>query len=204
MDIDPIWFLLCILALTASAPLHVRSVMHSDLRRRHGPARGASIGRAYAMASGTMESIFLVALWLAPQARFWLPVGTEVVLGPIDLRVSLPGVLVGAPLLAAGAWLGLRGLALVGMRTADTHETPSRLRTEGVYSAVRHPQYLGWVLAHVGVSVLLSALWALLATPLVVVIVLVISRAEEQDLVEAFGDEYVAYAARVPMLLPRP
>jgi protein-S-isoprenylcysteine O-methyltransferase Ste14 len=180
------------------------SVRHSDLRRRHGVEAGARIGRTYAMASGTLESVFLVALWLAPQPRFWTPMGAVLSLGPIVVRVSVPGVLVAAPLLAAGAWLGIMGLRAVGMETADTHEPPSRLRTDGVYGMVRHPQYLGWALAHVGASVLLSASWSLLFTPAVLAIIYAISRAEEVDLLDTFGNEYREYSSRVPMLLPRP
>jgi protein-S-isoprenylcysteine O-methyltransferase Ste14 len=36
------------------------------------------------------------------------------------------------------------------------------------------------------------------------VIIHAISRAEEADLMEAFGDGYRDHVARVPMLLPRP
>lgn len=204
MIVDPAWFLGCALALSVAAPLHVLSVKRSDLRRRYGAQKGASLGRALAMASGTMESVFLVTLWLAPQPLFRTPMDATISLGPLAARVGPAGVLVAAPLLAAGAWLGLAGLRAVGMEAADTHVPPSRLRTDGVYGVVRHPQYLGWVLAHLGASLLLSATWALLFTPALVVIVHSISRAEEADLVETFGDEYRRYATRVPMLLPRP
>jgi protein-S-isoprenylcysteine O-methyltransferase Ste14 len=201
---EPAWFLACALGLSLAAPLHVLSVRHSDLRRRHGAEGGARLGRAYAAASGTMESVFLVALWLAPQPRSWTPWTVALGLGPLAVRVGPVGLLVAAPLLATGAWLGLAGLRAVGLETADTHEPPSRLRTDGVYGIVRHPQYLGWTLAHVGASVLLSAWWALLFTPALLAIIYAISRAEEADLMETFGDGYGRYVAEVPMLLPRP
>jgi protein-S-isoprenylcysteine O-methyltransferase Ste14 len=90
------------------------------------------------------------------------------------------------------------------MRVAETHSTPGGFVTTGVYSLVRHPQYLGWLLAHVGASILASAQASLLFTPVLVAVVYVISRAEEVDLSEAFGDEYRRYQEKVPMLLPWP
>lgn len=180
------------------------SVRHRDLGRRFGPTGGARIARGLALASGTMESVFLFLLWLAPQPRFWTPLGLPLELGPLVVRAGLPGLLLAVPMLAAGAWLGIAGVRAVGMEAADTHEPPPRLVTWGVYAIARHPQYLGWALAHVGASMLLSATWALAFTPGVLAVIYAISRAEEADLVATFGEEYRRYAERVPMLLPRP
>jgi protein-S-isoprenylcysteine O-methyltransferase Ste14 len=85
---------------------------------------------------------------------------------------------------------------------AETHRA-ERVVTTGVYSVVRHPQYLGGLLAHLGISVLLSAWYSLLFTPLVVLLNYLIAWKEEVELVREFGMEYEEYRMTVPMLIPR-
>jgi protein-S-isoprenylcysteine O-methyltransferase Ste14 len=92
--------------------------------------------------------------------------------------------------------LGRRFSGLVAIQPGHT------LVTNGIYSVVRNPSYLGflvsllgWALAfRSGVGVLLVAL---LIPPLVVRM-----RAEEKLLRAHFGSEYDAYGARTPRLIP--
>ena len=89
-------------------------------------------------------------------------------------------------------WLHLR------RRTAD----PARFRTPFLYGFVRHPLYLGFVLAfwatpHMTVGHLLFAA----ATTAYILIAI---QLEERDLVAVFGAEYVDYRRRVSMLVPLP
>jgi len=85
---------------------------------------------------------------------------------------------------------------------SETHRT-ERVVTTGVYSIVRHPQYLGGLLAHLGISFLLSASYSLLSTPLMITLLYLISRREEEELTKEFGKKYEDYKKRVPMLIPR-
>ncbi|MFB0567827.1 MAG: isoprenylcysteine carboxylmethyltransferase family protein, partial [Candidatus Bathyarchaeia archaeon] len=87
-------------------------------------------------------------------------------------------------------------------KVAETHRA-ERIVTAGVYSMVRHPQYLGGLLAHVGISFLLSAWYSLLSTPLMAVLIYLISRKEEEELIREFGKEYEDYKKKVPMLIPK-
>jgi len=41
-----------------------------------------------------------------------------------------------------GAWFGIKGVTETTLKVAETHR-PDRIVTTGVYSIVRHPQYLG-------------------------------------------------------------
>jgi protein-S-isoprenylcysteine O-methyltransferase Ste14 len=68
---------------------------------------------------------------------------------------------------------------------------------------VRHPQYLGGFLAHVGVSILLSALLSIISTPLIFLLLLLISYKEEKELVKEFGREYEEYKENISMFIPR-
>ncbi|MFQ6126149.1 MAG: methyltransferase family protein [Candidatus Heimdallarchaeota archaeon] len=52
--------------------------------------------------------------------------------------------------------------------------------TTGVYSIVRHPQYFGWILAHIGISVILSVQYSMLFTPVLVALIYLISKKEDE------------------------
>ena len=194
------WFYASVAGLFVACALHVLSVGHSRLVAAHGVEAGLRRGRLYGAASGALESVCLVGLWISPQSALPAP-PLDSSLAFLGFRVWTVNLLVSLPFLVAGAWLGLSGLMAVGMRVAETHSTPGGLVTTGVYSLVRHPQYLGWLLAHVGASILASAQASLLFTPVLVAVVYLISRAEEADLSEAFGDEYRRYQKKVPMLI---
>ena len=197
------WFYASVAGLFVACALHILSVGHSRLVAAHGVEAGLRRGRLYGAASGALESVCLVGLWISPQPALPAP-PLDSSLAFLSFRVWAVNLLLSSPFLVAGAWLGLSGLMAVGMRVAETHSTPGGLVTTGVYSLVRHPQYLGWLLAHVGASILASAQASLLFTPILIAVVYVISRAEEADLSEAFGDEYRLYREMVPMLLPWP
>ncbi|MHA2361397.1 MAG: methyltransferase family protein, partial [Candidatus Thorarchaeota archaeon] len=59
------------------------------------------------------------------------------------------------------------------------------------------------ILAHIGITLLLSAFYSLLVTPIIVLLNYLISWKEEKELVIEFGAEYEDYQKRVPMFLPR-
>jgi len=88
------------------------------------------------------------------------------------------------------------------LKVAETHRT-EKIVTRGVYSIIRHPQYLGGLLSHVGISFLLSAWYSLLSTPWMVVLIFLISKKEEEELIREFGKEYENYMEKVPMWTPR-
>ena len=98
--------------------------------------------------------------------------------------------------------MAIEGVREITLWAAETHRT-DQVVTVGVYSVVRHPQYLGGLLAHIGISFLLSAWHSLLFTPVVLVIVTLISWKEEKELVKEFGRLYLDYKKTVPMLIPR-
>ena len=75
--------------------------------------------------------------------------------------------------------------------------------TSGIYSRVRHPQYLGAIIAHFGLSVLLSMFFSLLVTPLIFLYIHIISWKEEKELIKEFGEQYEIYKRNVPMFIPK-
>lgn len=77
------------------------------------------------------------------------------------------------------------------------------LHTKGLYSFIRHPQYLSQLLADIGAAV---ALMSYIALPLIVLfeVPLFILRAKEEEriLEKQFGDEFANYKKRTGFILP--
>jgi protein-S-isoprenylcysteine O-methyltransferase Ste14 len=88
------------------------------------------------------------------------------------------------------------------LKVAETHR-PEKVISTGLYSVIRHPQYFGGVIAHIGISILLSALFSLLITPIIIILNILISWKEEKELIKEFGKEYVDYMKKVPMFFPK-
>ena len=103
----------------------------------------------------------------------------------------------------AGHLLRVWALSYIGTMSRTTRLRASQLVTEGPYSLVRNPLYLGnWIIA-LGLSIVTrDGLLLALGPALVLAWYLKISREEEGFLEERFGDEYRAYAARVPRFFP--
>jgi len=78
------------------------------------------------------------------------------------------------------------------------------LRTDGVYSVLRHPSELGLLLASLGFTTILGS-WrtALILLPVTLLLSLVRTRLEERSLRSCFGVEYAGYCNRTGGLLPR-
>lgn len=98
---------------------------------------------------------------------------------------------------AAMFQLGPRFSPLVSMQRDHA------LETRGLYAAVRHPGYLGALLAALGCALAFGSALALPLVALMIVAQLARVRAEERLLDERFGDSWRAYARRTGALLPR-
>lgn len=199
-----IWFFICILGAIAAIPLHFLSVEHLKLQEKYGTEKGTKIGEIYGLISGWGFFFFWVGIWFSPQPRFTVQIlqNLSVLVPAINFSIPLLHLIICTPLLIPGAWLAINGVKEVTLRVAETHKADKIVIT-GVYSIVRHPQHLGALLAHVGISFLLSAWYSLLFTPLMVVLIYLISRKEEDELIREFGKEYEDYKKMVPMLIPK-
>jgi protein-S-isoprenylcysteine O-methyltransferase Ste14 len=96
----------------------------------------------------------------------------------------------------------LFGLRQVWLYLRSRPYTPIAFRTPGPYRWVRHPLYVGWLLAFWATPTMTAAhlVFALATTGYILTAI----QLEERDLIRAHGDAYRRYRASVPMLLPRP
>jgi protein-S-isoprenylcysteine O-methyltransferase Ste14 len=88
---------------------------------------------------------------------------------------------------------------------AERSRSGHSLITDGPYSLVRNPMYLGIILIGAGVVLFVFHLWVIAIFALVFVLRYVhVIIGEEKVLLNAFGEEYKDYMRRVPRLLPKP
>jgi protein-S-isoprenylcysteine O-methyltransferase Ste14 len=145
--------------------------------------KAEKIGDIYGIILGWGFFLFWFGIWFFPQSRFIIPIFQELLLRLLIFNVTIPllNLIIFAPFFEAGAWFGIKGVNETTLKVAETHR-PEKIVTTGVYSIVRHPQYLGGLLAHIGFSFLFSGLYSLLSTPLMVMLVYLISRKEDSEL----------------------
>jgi len=191
------------LGAVAVVPIHFLSVEHLKLEEKYGRDKGKRIGKIYSLISGWGFFLFWAGLWFSPQPRFIVPgfPNLAVTVPVVSFTIQIAHLMFFIPFFFIGAWLGIGGVKETTLRVAETHRT-EKIITSGVYSISRHPQYLGGLLAHVGISFLLSALYSLLSTPLMALLIYLISRKEEKELIKEFGKEYEDYRKKVSMFLP--
>ena len=95
----------------------------------------------------------------------------------------------------------LFGLTQVWRRLTNKSYRAPQFHTPLLYKLVRHPLYIGWFTIIWAAPMMTSAhlVFALITTAYILIAI----QFEERDLVGAFGDRYVEYKARTPMIIPR-
>ena len=136
--------------------------------------------------------VWTASLLLIAVCLLWRPIGGELFevhgAGAVALAlVQLAGIAVIARAVAT-----IDPLELAGIRQSSA---ATSLQVGGVYRVVRHPLYLGWLLATLGAAhmtgdrlafALITAAYLFAAVPL-----------EERSLVRSFGDDYARYQREV-------
>jgi protein-S-isoprenylcysteine O-methyltransferase Ste14 len=94
----------------------------------------------------------------------------------------------------------LFGLMQGWLRLNGKQAAAPEFRTPSLYGMVRHPLYLGFILAFWSTP-MMTAGHLLFAAVWTIYIFIAIGY-EERDLIELFGDKYRAYMAKTPAILP--
>lgn len=146
-----------------------------------------------------------------PQRRIRI-VPPVYLLAAILTMVALKFLFPGATLVPAPwNWLGLVpflggiGLGIAAARLFSRHKTTfvpgrksSQLLTAGPFRWTRNPIYVAMTISLAGVAIMLGAATPWLLWPAFVAVIAVnVIPVEEEMLVDAFGEEYRAYQARV-------
>jgi protein-S-isoprenylcysteine O-methyltransferase Ste14 len=183
-------------ALAIDAALVTLFAIHHSLFARDWAKRRLSI-----IPSTMLRSfyVWVASLLLAAVVFLWQPIGGEL----YDVRG--PRAAAHAAVQLFGLWLiarsvaGLDPLELAGIRQAShsvrADAPPQGLQVTGPYGWIRHPLYLGWMLALFGAARMTGDRFAFAALTSLYLIVAV--PWEERSLRQSFGDDYARYAARV-------
>ena len=133
-------------------------------------------------------------------------------LSGIGLAFSSYGVLYSVLLQIVGLALMLVGIVIRSIAIAQLgrfHSPNVAIRTDhqlietGLYQYVRHPSYLGALIAFLGFSLALGN-WLSIAVMMSILPCVYLYRIHEEDaaLLGAFGDSYEAYCRRTKRLIP--
>lgn len=122
------------------------------------------------------------------------------------LDISATRLLVGLLFLAAGhalLGLGFRTIGFAGAGfLAEYRAVEQPMVKCSVYSYIRHPLFLGGVLASLGSGLLAGGLWPLVLALANVAVLPAYGRIEDARLGGVFGDGYRQYAVSVPRFVP--
>jgi protein-S-isoprenylcysteine O-methyltransferase Ste14 len=136
----------------------------------------------------------------------WRPIGGTVweVEQPVGRAALLALFVVGWTLVLVSTLLtnhfDLFGLRQAWMYFQKQPYVPIRFESRSLYKFVRHPLYVGWLLAF-WASPLMTAAHLVFAVTTSAYIVVAIGF-EEKDLIQVHGEAYLRYREEVPMLLP--
>jgi len=185
-------------------PLHFLSVEHLKFQEKFGTDKGNKITGILGLSSGWGFFIFWFGIWISPQPRFIIPFmqNLQIIIPFTNFSIPIFHLIISIPFILIGAWFGVGSVRETSLKVAETHRTEQVVSTK-LYSIIRHPQYLGGMLAHIGISLILSSLFSLIFTPLVILLNFLVSWKEEKELIKEFGEDYTKYKEKVPMFVPK-
>lgn len=77
------------------------------------------------------------------------------------------------------------------------------LATTGLYSKIRHPQYVGFVAIMFGFLLMWPTVLTIAMFPVLLYMYHRLGVREEKDMIKEFGQQYLDYKAKVPAYIPR-
>lgn len=179
------------------------AVQHSVMAR---PAFKEVMTRFIPAAAERSTYVLFSSLLLIALFAFWQPLGgvvwnvtDPVIRNAINVVFGLGFALVFVSTLLINHF-DLFGLRQVALYLVGKPYTYLEFRTPLFYSYVRHPLYVGWLVAFWATPTMTGA--HLLFAVLTSAYILTAIRWEERDLVTVHGSKYLNYRKRVPKLIP--
>jgi protein-S-isoprenylcysteine O-methyltransferase Ste14 len=185
-------------------PLHFLSVEHLKFQKKFGTDKGNKVTGVLGLISGWGFFAFWFCIWISPQPRLLIPFisNPSFIIPFINFSIPISHLIISIPFILIGAWFGIGSVKVTSLKVAETHRT-DKIVSNKIYSLIRHPQYFGGILAHIGITFLLSSLFSLIFTPLVILLNFLVSWKEERELIKEFGEDYKTYKEKVPMFFPK-
>ena len=140
--------------------------------------------------------IVMFVLAEIPRALLTLPFVDQ----PRILPRTLWQIILGGLILAGSLVFAAPVFRIVPLTAPDKSEP---LRTDGLYSIVRHPLMVCDILWPLGLSLIFGSVIGVLLTPLWFLMIWVLTNVEEESLTREYGDAYCDFQSRVPRFLPR-
>ncbi len=184
------------------------------------PVVPARANTAEGISSGTDVILFEKNIWkkqLTDALKYWLFLPAAVLVPGLfadrlldlaPLPLPRPRRLAALLLVAAGCLLiagAIRDLKRYGQGTPNPCRPPKKLVTAGVYRFCRHPMWLGYDLAAVGIVLALgSPVTLAVCLPLFFLWQIRFLKREEHILAMKFAPSFARYCRHTPLLVPRP
>lgn len=189
--------------LINAALLAVFAVQHSVMAR---PAFKRMWTRIIPKQAERSTYVLLSSAALIALFRLWQPMGGVVwnVEQPVFRAVLYGLFALGFLVVLVSTFLinhfDLFGLRQVYLYLRGKEYTQLRFGTPILYRHVRHPLYLGWLLAFWATPTMTIAhlVFAVATTAYIFIAI----QLEEKDLIDAYGNDYRRYRESVPMILP--
>jgi protein-S-isoprenylcysteine O-methyltransferase Ste14 len=189
--------------LTDVVLMSIFAVQHSGMARQGFKQlftryASSAIERSTFVLLASLSLILLFWQWQPMPAVIWN------IEGPVFAGAAVAGGFMGWLIVLYSTFL-ISHFELFGLTQVVTHfagrvSAPVKFRTPGLYRLIRHPIYLGFIIAFW--STPLMTVGHLLFASVTTAYIFVGIWLEERDLVAFFGDEYRKYRKRVAMLLP--
>ncbi len=166
--------------------------------------------RKIAWKSKGVFSAFILALFAE---MFGIPLLLYIIYPLFGTTVAMliPGVgkfylhqhffILGWPGVVFGSYLTLAGMILVVIGWRQIYKATS-LKTDGIYASVRHPQYLGLILILTGWILHWTTVLMLMLYPVLLITYVRLSKLEDKELRQQYGEDYERYIRRVPAFWP--
>ena len=153
--------------------------------------------------SNIADIILMTVLTILCIACF--PVNPLALTGLLETGYNLPLFVLGWIVWAIGMILVMAPMVMFprrgGVPRGKSFVNTTKVVDTGIYAVVRHPQYLGGILAIFVATPLLYYHWLFVVLAVPAIIILYFSTdSEERNLIERFGDDYRDYMKRVPKM----
>ena len=140
-----------------------------------------------------LTAVVIIGLPIAPQPRLY----------SLGSSGFIAGVSIGIFLFTNGLIFMIRGDKEFHKSGTRPDNIPTKLVTTGIYSVVRHPQYIGLNICFIGWSLVWSAIYCFYLIPMIIFLNWLQAFLEEKYMLKKiFGDKYAQYKKEVGMFFP--